>query len=59
MDPVIAIWCIYDFHKRGDHDVTKNLNAIKPYREMSVSVKDKVEFLFCKKSLLSQHILPY
>lgn len=59
MDPTIAIWCIYDFHKREDHDITKNLNAIKPYREMSVSVKDKAMFLFCKKCPFSQHIFPY
>lgn len=49
MDPVMpfdacTIWCIYDFHKRKDHDVTKNLSAIKPYREMSVGVKDRAGF---------------
>lgn len=33
MDPVMpfdagTVWCIHDFHKRKDHDITENLNTI-------------------------------
>lgn len=64
MDPVMpfdacTIWCIYDFHKRKDTDVTKNLNIIKPYRETSAGIKDRAGFLFCQKCLFSQPISPH
>lgn len=62
MDPItpfVTIWGIYDFHKKKDNNVTKNLNAVKPYTEMSVGIKDRAGFLFCQKCFLSQPVLPY